>query len=286
MLWTRPFADWVADARSRPDLPGLIIGVVIAEIGFVLGAILVVAPEGRSAETPWDTVRSFLAFWGLFAGTILAARWVQRRDLSSLLGAVHLAHFKPAFLIALGVGTLPVLLWGFPPADGGLSAAPFMLWVPLALLAISIQAGAEEIFFRGYLQTQLAARFESPLAWMVFPSAWFALLHVDLSPAAGAGLAAADWAYIVWAFAFGLMAADLARVTGGLMASWGWHVGMNAYATLVFASEGQLSGLALFLLPAAPAEGPAAWHPLALVAELLLLVITWAGIRLWLATRD
>jgi hypothetical protein len=54
------------------------------------------------------------------------------------------------------------------------------LWasfLPLALVGVLVQTGAEEVLFRGYLQQQLAARFASPLAWMVLPSVIFALLH-------------------------------------------------------------------------------------------------------------
>jgi DNA-directed RNA polymerase subunit RPC12/RpoP len=42
-------------------------------------------------------------------------------------------------------------------------------------VGVLIQTGAEEVLFRGYLQQQLAARFASPIAWMVLPSAIFAL---------------------------------------------------------------------------------------------------------------
>jgi membrane protease YdiL (CAAX protease family) len=52
-----------------------------------------------------------------------------------------------------------------------------MSFLPLALVGVLIQTGAEEVLFRGYMQQQLAARFSSPILWMVLPSAIFAALH-------------------------------------------------------------------------------------------------------------
>ncbi len=45
--------------------------------------------------------------------------------------------------------------------------------------ACLIQTGAEELVFRGYLQQQLAARFASPLIWMVLPALIFGAVHYD-----------------------------------------------------------------------------------------------------------
>ncbi|WP_338153259.1 CPBP family intramembrane glutamic endopeptidase [Pseudophaeobacter leonis] len=70
-----------------------------------------------------------------------------------------------------------------PPYDFGaplvsnLGFWPWLGLLPLSLLAVLVQVSAEEVVFRGYLQQALAARFKSPVIWLVAPSALFGLAH-------------------------------------------------------------------------------------------------------------
>lgn len=86
-------------------------------------------------------------------------------------------------LVVVAVVVLNVALWVLPPwgmdppMQPQLPLGRWLTLLPLSLLAILVQVSAEELLFRGYLQQQLAARFASPLVWMVVPSALFALGH-------------------------------------------------------------------------------------------------------------
>jgi membrane protease YdiL (CAAX protease family) len=116
--------------------------------------------------------------------------------------------------------------------------------LPLALLGVAVQTGAEELVFRGYLQQQLAARFRSPLIWMLVPSLAFGAAHYD--PATSGGNL---WLIVLATGAFGLAAADLTARSGSLGAAWGFHFANNVAALLVIAVKGTIPGLALFTTP-------------------------------------
>lgn len=142
--------------------------------------------------------------------------------------------------------------------------------MPLALPALLIQTGAEELIFRGYLQSQLAARFRSPVIWMVLPSALFAVLHFDSTAGANA------WAIVGVTFLFGLVAADLTARSGSLGPAIALHMGNNISSVLFVGLPGNLSGLALFLLPV-EASDPAL--RILFPVEALLLVLIWLAAR-------
>ena len=90
------------------------------------------------------------------------------------------------------------------------------------------------------MQQQLAARFSSPIIWMVLPSAFFAGLHYQPEI-----MGDNTWLVMGAVFVFALLAADLTAVTGNIGAAWAMHFVNNALAILLVATEGPLSGLAL-----------------------------------------
>jgi membrane protease YdiL (CAAX protease family) len=147
-----------------------------------------------------------------------------------------------------------------------------LLWLLPALVMILLQSGAEELLFRGFLQQQLGARFGAPLIWMVVPSALFALLHYD-------PITFGDFAIypMIWAFAFGLIAADLTARSGNLGAAIALHFCNNVFALLLSGSAGNMDGLALYVTALDP-ESLA--HPLGILRESLSLLIVWLGARI------
>jgi membrane protease YdiL (CAAX protease family) len=107
-----------------------------------------------------------------------------------------------------------------------------------------VQTTSEEMIFRGYLQQRLGARFKNPLIWMVLPSLIFALGHYkpDLDPLV-------TWSIIAATLVFGVIAADLTRITGSLAAAMGLHFANNFFSLLIIGVPGQLSGLARYHTP-------------------------------------
>lgn len=149
----------------------------------------------------------------------------------------------------------------------------WLLFLAPAMLALLIQVSAEELVFRGYLQSQLAARFGNPVIWMGLPSILFALLHFG-----NAGTGGHAWLIVIWAAAFGLVTADLTARSGTLGPAIALHFLNNFVAILLFAPAADFNGLALYTFPAAMMENAilARWMPV----EMATLLCAWLGARL------
>ncbi|MGR3540051.1 MAG: lysostaphin resistance A-like protein [Hasllibacter sp.] len=296
-----PHDAFIAPARRRPQLWRLVAGIVLAALIWALGTILILA-FGYASETVMPGMRGDPAAWitqaslGEAPGTLLlvlgtfgalalgawaAARVLHGRGLRSLIGPR--AGGAGRFAVGLAAILVPGLLAYLVPFGPDVPLMPGLdpgLWWRLlvpALVLVALQTGAEELAFRGYLQQQLAARFRSPLAWMIVPSVGFGLLHYDSATfGPNAPLVAAA------AAVFGLIAADLTARTGSLHAAWGLHFGNNCIAILGTATPGPLSGMALYLVPLDLTD-PAVMVPL-IALDGAVLILSWALAR-WALSR-
>ena len=289
-----PHARFVAPALAAADLPRLAFGVVAIEglyklflMGFEQGLD---ATPGFSAHMMWyaNTATGLLlqlfSFVFLALAVVLVARLGHRRGLASLIGPIgpSLRALAWAFGAVLLFFALTELLPPYWMAEGQAVARTPLYWLallPLSLLALLVQCGAEELFYRGYIQQQLAARFARPWVWMVLPNIAFALAHWELGdftpPAAQ---------YVIWAFVFGVAASDLTARTGNLGAAIGFHLGNNAYAFLLFGEYAAPdSGLALFVFPSG-ALGDALLDEAPLFTTAFATELAGVGL-MWLAVR-
>lgn len=281
--------DFVAPARARPQIWRIIVGLVLAlavyggGIALVFGAIYVVsgsdgiqywATEMVTATGPTGTLLILATFLGMAIGPMIAVMVLHRRSIRSLFGP--LPRVVRHFLVALAVCAVAYGLSYLIPSDlriePAMERALWLSFLPLALVGVLLQTGAEELLFRGYLQQQLAARFASPLVWMVLPSVLFGFLHYQPEVMGDNAL------YIVAATGlFGLLAADLTAKTGSIGAAWGFHFANNVVAILIVALDGPLSGLALYTAPLSAAS--AEIRPLILL-DMGTTVVTWILIRM------
>jgi membrane protease YdiL (CAAX protease family) len=289
-----PHARFVAPALAAADLPRLAFGVVAIEglyklflMGFEQGLD---ATPGFSAHMMWyaNTATGLLlqlfSFVFLALAVVLVARLGHRRGLASLIGPIgpSLRALAWAFGAVLLFFALTELLPPYWMGEGQAVARTPLYWLallPLSLLALLVQCGAEELFYRGYIQQQLAARFARPWVWMVLPNIAFALAHWELGdftpPAAQ---------YVIWAFVFGVAASDLTARTGNLGAAIGFHLGNNAYAFLLFSEYAAPdSGLALFVFPSG-ALGDALLDEAPLFTTAFATELAGVGL-MWLAVR-
>ena len=215
--------------------------------------------------------------FGLLAlPVVLVTRVLHRRPALGLIGPPRLA-LSQAIRVALPLLALAVLMMPFAVFSGDagrrLTAGQWLLWLPVALPGLVVQIMAEELLFRGYLQQQLAARFQSPLVWMALPSALFAWLHFgpgDFGPNA--------FLVALWAGLFGILAADLTARTGTIGAAVGLHFATNFGAIFLVGLWGQLDALALWNI-VVDARDPGAVVPL-LAIDLLSLLVSWLLARL------
>ncbi len=289
-----PFDAFVEPARARPALWRLALGLVLvvaASFGLLV-AIETAAWSALDADLharlfdratarahPAGTLLVLGSFVAPLLAVPLAAFLVHGRRPGSLIGPPGRAarDFARAAGAAAAVAAAYLLLWSLAfDSEPGLRPALWALYALPAMALIAVQTGAEELLFRGYLQTQLAARFRSPLAWAVLPSLAFGALHWDPAlPWATAAMIVATTA------AFGLIAADLTARTGTLGAAWGLHFANNVAAIALVAPPGLLSGLALRLTPYGEAD--AIMLPV-LAADLAALGATWLACR-WALSR-
>jgi uncharacterized protein len=281
---------FVAPARARPALWRLTLGLLLA-VGVVslfplpiLG--LVAWAAGSDAvgdlfyavlglDTPGAVLFLLGGFAGMALGTALAVRLLHGRSPATLFGPWPRLwrHFLVAAGLTLSVIALAALIPSDTPVRPNLAPHEWGLFLVSGLLALLLQTGAEEALFRGYLQQQLAARFRSPLIWLLLPALLFGALHVNpADPGPNMVLILAVTAL------FGLLAADLTAATGSLGAAWGFHFANNVYGVLILGVEGQITGLALFVAGIDTAD-PAAFRAMVAGSAATLLIV-WAAIRL------
>jgi membrane protease YdiL (CAAX protease family) len=227
------------------------------------------------------TPRGMFVLLGIFGlltlSLMLVVNLLHRRQMRTLLGPPGKAALD--FLrVSVALSALATLLWLLPEPtimapDPGLPKLRWLALLPLALPLVFLQISAEELAFRGYLQSQLAARFSHPVVWLALPAVIFALLHYD--PATAGANAPV---YVLSAFVFGLAAADLTARSGTLGPALALHFTNNIGALLITAPQGQSFGLALYIYPFALDDIPAraTWLPY----DLMVLLCAWLAARL------
>lgn len=291
---TPAFAAYIEPARRRPQLWRLALGLILItgvylawmaamagglwllSGGLRLGTLLGGVSDGAN---PWGMIALLATFLGMGAGAWAAARILHGRGLGSLLGPR--ARLLPDFalgagmMLGLGGGLGLLVLLNGPSLEPAMPLALWFTFLPLALVGVAVQTGAEELVFRGYFQQQLAARFASAWVWMGVPSVLFGFAHYGPEQMG-------DNALLVVAVTgfFGLVAADLTARTGGLGLAWGLHFANNVLALLFVSAMGGLNGLALFSLPGAVGDGLLRQL---LLADMAIIAVVWAAcrFRLW-----
>jgi uncharacterized protein len=290
------FDRFVAPARLRPQLWRLVLGLGVIFLVYVLwmglmAGVIWAMTGGTGIEaalasigtgsSPTALILLLLTFAGMALGAFVAVRWLHKRSVASLFGPRRLVLRD--FAVGFGIFTvlaLPGILWFLFTLDLTRNAAwsVWLMFLPLAVIGLLIQTGAEEIVFRGYMQQQLAARFASRWVWMVLPSAIFGLVHY-----APDQMGDSVWLMVFVTGFFGLIMADLTARSGALGMAWGLHFANNLFAILLFTTGEALDGLALYRLPFA-ARDTEAILPLLLI-DLAGMVLVWALCRYALRRR-
>lgn len=291
-----PFAQYVQPARLRPQLWRLILGLVL--IVAIYAAWLALMGAGiwlltgsdqieqrlaglATGSTPISLILLLSSFIGMALGPFIVVRLLHRRSVGSLFGRapVVLRDF------CIGVGVLGAIaavgLLLLPEMGDRVMAVSWQVWaafLPLALIGLLIQTGAEELVFRGYLQQQLAARFASPMIWMILPSALFGMVHF-----APDVMGPTTWYVVLATGLFGLVAADLTARSGSIGLAWGLHFVNNFFAIMIVTAGGGLDGLALYRLPFAH-DDLDIMRPL-ILADMVGLLLAWGICRLILRNR-
>lgn len=295
MFWRRAYTAHealIAPARDTAQLWRLVMGLIIASGVYLIcnqtmfqtlftwqgkeaGAF---AQRLNSGSTPFTMYLLLFSFGFMILGVAVALRVVHKRGFGSTLGNLRLcmAQMRDVLIVLI---LLNAVIWILPPWDMGAPLVPNLGWglwlmlLPVSLLSVLVQVSAEEVLFRGYIQQQLAARFRSPLIWMVLPSVLFGFGHY-LPESAGPNAQA----IAVWAMIFGLLMADLTARAGTLGPAIAVHFVNNVTAILIISLPDDLSGLALYLSPfsLADTEAVRAWLPV----DFGFMFVSWLAARL------
>lgn len=277
---------------ARPEVWRLLVGLVLAVLIWfalargtvaVLGSLMdqdaymTLLERLQGGTTPGSLLLMLVLTGALGVGAMVAAEMLQARPGLGLLGPFAL--FRRDFLRVTGaLLVLGLVIAVLPPWDmvqetsPGLSPGIWLRLLPVTIVAVAVQCAGEELFFRGYFQSQLAARFSHPAIWLVVPSAVFGLAHyVPEVYGANAGIVA------LWSVLFGLSAADLTARAGNLGPAVALHFVNNFWAFALTSMQGDMSGLALRQLPFGPedAEAVAAVLPI----DLAMIGLSWLTAR-------
>jgi membrane protease YdiL (CAAX protease family) len=271
---------FVAPAMARPAIWRLLLGVLLAAAVWIAVTAALLAGGVRLGAGPRGILLLYLAsFGGLALGTALAVRLLHRRPAMTLFGPGGFAPRAVAIGVAVVAGLALLSLattFALAPPERQMPLATWMALVPLALPALLVQTGAEELLFRGYLLQALAARFRSPLVWRLVPALLFGALHWDR------GAYGSDaWLAVAATTVVGLILVDVTVRTGNLSAAIGLHFANNVVAVLLVATPGPVGALGLYVLPV---DGAYPLRPF-LLADIASTVAAWGAWRLAAARR-
>ena len=288
-----PHRDLTDPARPSSELwrlaGGLMMGVLVyyglnwaifalVALGAGDEAYITFMQTVREGETPLAVLVQLYSFGCLGAAVMIVTAHMHHRPALGLLGPLPRA-LRDFTRVFAGLALLYAAVVLLPPWDQAQELKPnlpvmaWLLLLPLSIPAVMIQAGSEELLFRGYIQQQLGARFANPLIWLAGPAILFGALHYAPGQYGDNALL-----ITLWAGAFGLAAADLTARSGSLGPALALHLFNNLGAILVTALPGPMSGLALFVVD----QGPQAAEALrrTIPVDFALLGVSWLTARL------
>ncbi len=275
-----PFQRWIDAARPRTQLWRTVLGAVIIVVVWMVWTLIAGGVAVRTGLTTREALMTvmgqadavlsypevvkatgvlFATFWGLWFGVWAAVRVLSKRSFASVVShdrRVRLGQFAVGMALAggyLAAGVALSAVSGMAPHWSNLPVETWLIsFAPLAVL-ILLQSAGEELFFRGYLTQQFAARFHHPLVWGLLPSLAFGIAHA----ANGGGDLMFGLSYVVAASMLGMVMTAMVWRTGGLSAAMGFHFVNNIGALLVTSVVGSAPPVSLFMQSQADAVGSA-----------------------------
>ena len=250
----------VSPARQKSGIFRLLLGLVILTLIYLvlltallfalklaLGGVWVGNLRPGVVTTPGQTLTLLGSFstMAIAVGTVVLI--LHHRSPTTLLGGLRPAfdQFRQSIRGLFPYLVILILLvFSSQDMQPHLAIGTWLTLLPITLVLLMVQVGAEELVFRGYLQSQLAALNAPTFVWILLPSVAFGLLHYD--PATTGDLA--PW-IVLWAILFGVAAADLTARYGTLGPAIAMHFVNNFAAITLMGVKDNLGGLNLFVYP-------------------------------------
>ena len=250
----------VNPARQKSGIFRLLLGLVILTLIYLvlltalffalkltMGGVWVSNLRPGVVTSPGQTLTLLGSFSTMAIAVGAVVLILHHRSPTTLLGGLRPAFDQFCQSIR---GLIPyliiVILLVFSSQDmqPHLAIDTWLTLLPITLVLLMVQVGAEELVFRGYLQSQLAALNAPTFVWILLPSIAFGLLHYD--PATTGDLA--PW-IVLWAIFFGVAAADLTARYGTLGPAIAMHFVNNFAAITLMGVKDNLGGLNLYVYP-------------------------------------
>ena len=250
----------VNPARQKSGIFRLLLGLVILTLIYLvlltallfalkltMGGVWVSNLRPGVVTSPGQTLTLLGSFSTMAIAVGAVVLILHHRSPTTLLGGLRPAFDQFCQSIR---GLIPyliiVILLVFSSQDmqPHLAIGTWLTLLPITLVLLMVQVGAEELVFRGYLQSQLAALNAPTFVWILLPSVAFGLLHYD--PTTTGDLA--PW-IVLWAIFFGVAAADLTARYGTLGPAIAMHFMNNFAAITLMGVKDNLGGLNLYVYP-------------------------------------
>lgn len=288
------YATMLASAKAKPAFWRIAV-VLLASLAVIvilmptsIGLLSLLAPELAAIDTTDTGIEIGATQGGLFVvlasfalmffSTVVLAKTLADRRLSDLTGPSNVmrAQFWRVLKWILVLSAVIVLI-PMPDTAGTLtrqlSLGAWLAWMPLAIICVAVQVTAEELLFRGYLQTQVIGATRSYALGMIIPALLFGLGH--MSPDLDGYVALFP---ILWATLFGLVAGDLTARSGSLGPAIAVHFVNNLMAMLFMPVAGQLSGFGLWTRDMDLTDAYS--NPYLIAIEVLILLLSWLTARI------
>ena len=214
---------------------------LILFVWLILGSMPAVALlmlSGATSAEALSPLAYFLAamasFVCLLAGLWLAVRLVHGRPFASLIrvgGPIRWRRAAQGFGVWFGLAALLALAEAllYPGRYAfTLDAGPFVVFAVLVIGLVPIQAGTEELVFRGYVLQTAGQWLRRPWVLCALSGLLFALPHLG-----NPEIAVNPWLLLAYNFSFGVFAALITLKDDGLELALGLHTANNLFAALL-----------------------------------------------------
>lgn len=213
----------------------IMVAVILISQGIEPDRLAETLPEAIQSPSTYN-IDSRIIFIGYslsfaFGWLALAAgiRWFHRRRLSDFWKAdqpsLRRLAYDALILLAL-LGSVDILSWllGLIPYSVNARPTDALITLLLALVLVPVQAGLEELLFRGYLLQLFTLAFKRFWLAAIITSILFALMHYTNPEVQEYG----GWALVTY-FIFGFLASVLVWLDGNLRLAMLFHIVNNIY---------------------------------------------------------
>ncbi len=237
MASLNPFLEIARQGRN--EWWRYVVGVAVIFVFWTVGQVVIALPLVLQQPDPTraDLVLLALLLLSFVPGLVAVAvvvRFLHGRPFRTLITPYQQVEWRRIalgfavwFAIAAVIGVVEAVLYPgrYQPNPQPLSVLPFLL---VAALLIPVQAGAEELFYRGYLLQGLGLLFRQPLLLAVVNGVLFALPHAS-NPEVSGDFAKVLLIYLLAGFFWSLITLR----SGTLELAIGAHTANNLFTAVV-----------------------------------------------------